>query len=164
MLRYGLISEVDYSIGRARVNFDDLEIVSDWLTLPKNIKENWFFPVNSQVAVLMHDNGEDGEILHLVPNEVDKDKYPKWANDHVEGIEFADGTKVTYDNSTKKLTVDSTGEIIMNCTKLTVNGTIEATGDVKAGLVSLQNHIHTATTVLTAGSVAVTGTITIAKP
>jgi phage baseplate assembly protein gpV len=141
MLRYGLISEVDYSIGRARVNFDDLEIVSDWLTLPKNIKENRYFEVNMQVAVLMHDNGEDGEIIHEVP--ADDVKPPLWASENVEGIEFKDGTKVTYDNSTKKLTIDAglTGELIFNCAKLTVSGDI--VGQIAGiGNVSLLTHVH----------------------
>lgn len=138
MLRYGIISEVDYSAGRARVNFDELDIVSDWLTLPKNIKENRYVEVNQQVAVLMHENGEDGEIIHEVPSK--DDKPPTWASASVEGVEFKDGTKVTYDNASKKLTVDAgTGELIFNCTKLTVSG------DVVAGInkISLVNHIHT---------------------
>ncbi len=141
MLRYGIISEVDYSIGRARVNFDELNIVTDWLTLPKTLKGNIFIPVNTQVSVLMHENGEDGEIINIVPNDADKDMYPKWATENVEGFEFKDGTKITYDNSTKKLTVDAglTGELVFNCAKLTVSG------DVIAGVekISLINHIHT---------------------
>jgi len=140
MLRYGIISEVDYSAGRARVNFDDTDIVSDWLTLPNGrIKSNWIYDTNKQVAVLMHSNGEDGEILGEVPSEIDTT--PTWANDHVEGFEFHDGTKVTYDNSTKKLTIDAgeSGELIFNCVKLTVSGDIIA-GDEN---VSLINHIHT---------------------
>ena len=139
MLRYGIISEVDYSAGRARVNEDELDIVTDWLTLPKDIKENKIYDVNTQVAFLIHENGEDGEILHTVP--CDTNKPPEWANDHVEGFEFHDGTKVTYDNSTKTLTIDAgtTGELIFNCVKLTVSG------DVIAGVekISLINHLHT---------------------
>ena len=59
---YGIISEVDYSKGIARVSIDELDIVTDWATLPKNKKQNWVFDIKSQVAVLIHDNGEDAEI------------------------------------------------------------------------------------------------------
>src|ERR1035437_6675212 len=105
MLRYGIISEVDYPAGRARVHFDESDIVSDWLGLPEGINANTIYDVTVQVAVEMHENGEDGEILHTVPS--DEKKRPSWANDHVEGFEFHDGTKVTYDNSTKQLTIDA---------------------------------------------------------
>lgn len=171
MLRYGVISEVDYKSGRARVNLDDLGIVTDWLTLPKNINENRFFDINTQVAVLIHENGEDGEILHTVPS--DEKLPPSWADENTEGYQFQDGTVIHYSKSTKKMTIvaGSSGfsELVvpgdLNVDgDITVSGDVKATGDVLAGTVSLKNHIHIATPALTAGSTPVTGTVTIAKP
>jgi phage baseplate assembly protein gpV len=142
MLKYGIISEINYEKGLAKVHFDELDIVTDWIGLPKNsIKENRLFEVNTQVAVIMHENGEDGEILHARSSE--NDLPPSWVNDNIEGIEFKDGTKITYDNSTGKLTVDAgiTSELIFNCLKLTVSGDIVGT-IAGVGKVSLLNHIH----------------------
>lgn len=139
MLKYGKISEVDYKQGRARVNFEDQGIVSDWLTLPDAINTVKNYPINAFVAVLMHDNGEDGEVLHRVIT--DAEQSPEWWNENTEGYRFKDGTSVYYDNSTKKLTIEAgnTGELIFNCKKLTVSG------DIIAGIkkISLIDHIHT---------------------
>jgi len=161
MLRYGIISEIKN--GRARVYFDEIDITSGWLTLPNSMSEIKDYPINCQVAVEMHPNGEDGEILHRTIT--DDENIPDWATVKVEGYKFSDGTSIYYDPSTKILNVNaSLNEIIFDCAKLTVKGTIEATGDVKAGLVSLQEHIHAATPELVAGDITVTGTITIEKP
>lgn len=163
MMRYGIISDVNYSKGEARVYFDEIDMVSGWLTLPQNINVNQHYAVNQQVAVMMHSNGEDGEILHTVPHEGNIP--PAWASENVEGYQFKDGSKVTYNSSTGTLTIDAPGKnLVFNCAKLTVNGEVEATGDVKAGSVSLKNHTHPNTFALTAGSTPVSGTITIAKP
>ena len=135
-MKYGIISQIDYSKGVAKVFIDELGIVTDWLTLPKNINENWVFNIKQQVAVIF--NGEDGEILHTVPST--NDNPPSWANDHVEGFQFKDGTKVIYDNTSKKLSIDAgAGTLEFTCSKLKV------TGDVVAGdnEISLLTHIHT---------------------
>lgn len=149
MLKYGILSEIDYSSGRARVFIDEDDIVTDWLTLPKNINENRVFAIKQQVAVLFHENNEDGEILHEVPTE---DIHPpSWANDHTEGVQFKDGTTVIYDSNSKKLKIDAgSGDIEFVCSKLTISGDINcskltASSDVIAGTtnVSLKNHTHT---------------------
>ena len=150
-LRYGIVSEVDYSTGKARVNFDEIGIVSFWLGMPKNIKQNMNLPINSQVAVIMHPNGEDGEILHEVSND---NQLNTWANEDIEGCEFKDGTKVTYNSVEKKLTIDLlSGEIILNCTKLIVNGMISATGNISTSMAV------TAVGEVSAASLAVTGAV-----
>ena len=149
MLKYGILSEIDYTAGRARVFIDEDDIVTDWLTLPKNINENRYFALKQQVAVLFHKNGEDGEILHEVPT--DETLPPSWANDHTEGVQFKDGTTVTYDSTSKKLKIDAgTGELEFVCSKLKISGNIECTkltasSDVVAGVtnISLTGHTHT---------------------
>ena len=141
MLKYGIISEVDYKAGRARVYFDEQDIVSGWLSIPDSINTVKSLPVNAQVAVLMHTDGENGEVLHRVIN--DEESAPEWASSDTEGFRFSDGTSVYYDSKTKKLTINAgtTGELEFNCAKLTVSG------DVVAGIekISLTNHIHTST-------------------
>ena len=165
MMRYGIISEVNYDKGEARVFFDELRMVSGWLTLPKNINANQYFAINTQVAVIMHENGEDGEILHSVPHEGNYP--PEWASEDVEGFQFKDGSKVTYNSNTGVLTVDAPAKhFIFNCAKITVNGEIEATGDVKAGSVSLKTHTHIVTggATMTAGGNPTVGTLTTSTP
>ena len=150
-LRYGIVSEVDYAKGKARVNFDEIGIVSFWLGMPKNIKQNMNLPINSQVAVIMHPNGEDGEILHEVSND---NQLNTWATEDIEGCEFKDGTKITYNSTTKKLQIDSSmGEIVLNCSKLTVNGMVSATGNIST-LMAV-----TAVGAVSAASLAVTGAV-----
>lgn len=147
-LRYGKISDVDYEKGVARVNFEEINIVSGWLGMPKYIRDNRVLEINTQVAVIMHDNGEDGEIIHERSND---SKLNTWATKDKEGIEFSDGTKIIYDNSTKKLEISSNlDEIILNCNKLTINGDIKATGNVKGlqviadnGVTSVKLSTHT---------------------
>lgn len=63
------------------------------------------------------------------------------------------GEVMIYDNHGHKITITNTGIVIdggghnitiNNAPKVVVNGDIEATGDIKAGTVSLKNHKHTA--------------------
>lgn len=148
-LRYGKISEVDYEKGVARVNFEEINIVSGWLGMPKYIRDNRIIKINTQVAVIMHSNGEDGEILHERSND---SQLNTWATKDIEGVEFSDGTKITYNNNTKKLEISSDlNEIILNCNKLTVNGDVVSSGTVKGAeveagsigaIIHLTTHMH----------------------
>lgn len=151
MLRYGLINELGtgLNLGFARVEFDELNIKSGWLSLPcsgsKGVKSWVTFEVNTQVAVLMHRDGEQGEIIGSTWSDVDAP--PTFANNHNRGIEFPDGTKIFYDWTAHKLTINSgaTGSIeIIGDVKIT--GKIEATKEVSAmsdtAKVNLSTHVH----------------------
>lgn len=116
MLRYGKISELgtDEWLGYARVNFDELNIVSYWLSLPcfgsKEVK-NWVsLPINTQVAVLMHPDNEQGKIIDAIWS--DTDTPPEWANETTRGIEFPDGMKIYYNWNEKKLYISAENSII----------------------------------------------------
>jgi phage baseplate assembly protein gpV len=86
----------------------------------------------------MHDNGEDGEILHEVPS--DDQLPPSWADDDHEGVTFKDGTTIIYDNANKILTINAiSAELHFNCTKLVVSGDVIAGSDN----ISLITHTHT---------------------
>jgi phage baseplate assembly protein gpV len=141
MLKYGIISETNFDTGRARVYFDELGITSGWLTLPDSMRMWKKWPINCQVAVEMHDNGEDGEVLHRVI--ADDEVVPSWVNEHTEGYQFSDGTAVYYDADAKKITINAPNrELEFNCTKLTVTGDIIA----GSGKISLIDHLHTSPT------------------
>jgi phage baseplate assembly protein V len=108
MLKYGKISEVDYAKGFARVDFDEINIVSGWLSLPtfstKGTKHFIPLEINTQVAVLMHPDGEQGEIIKAIWST--EDLPPAWADENTQGVQFSDGTKITYNQSTHKLIVE----------------------------------------------------------
>ena len=157
MLRYGLINELGTgeNLGFARVFFDELSIKSGWLSLPtsgtKGVKSWVTFPVETQVAVIMHRDGEQGEIIGSTWSDVDAP--PSFANDHTRGIEFPDGTKIYYDWNTHKLTISgATMEITGN---VKVNGSFEATQEISAMTltpatkVTLSKHIHIETGAIT---------------
>jgi len=135
MLRYGLINELgkNENLGFARVEFDELGIKTGWLSLPcsgsKSVKSWVTFPVNTQVAVLMHSDGEQGEIIGSTWS--DTDAPPSFASDKVRGIEFPDGTKIYYDWSSRKLTIDADKDIEIKCKDLKLTGDLEVTGSVK---------------------------------
>lgn len=111
MLKYGLINELGTgeNLGFARVEFDELEIKSGWLSLPcsgsKDVKSWVTFPVNTQVAVLMHSDGEQGEIIGSTWSDIDSP--PDFANATTRGIMFPDGNKIYYDWNAGKLFVTS---------------------------------------------------------
>jgi len=120
MLKYGIICEVDNAKGLARVHFDEIDIVSGWLSLPtQSTKGNKHFvpiAVTTQVAVLMHPDGEQGEIIKAIWS--DQDTPPSWADENTQGIEFEDGTIIQYIVSTHKLNV-----------QLCSGGSIETNGE-----------------------------------
>lgn len=146
MIHYGIISEIDYPNKLARVYIEASDIVTAWAVLPGALKSNRIFADKQQVAVIK--DNEEWIILGEIPTD---GSVPSWINDHTEGHEFSDGTKITYNTLTHTLTVSGVEEIVLNC-NLKVNGTI------KAGTVDLANHIHLAGTALISPSGPVTGT------
>lgn len=166
MIRYGKISEVDASKGRARVNFEEDEIVSDWLpiSMPTTLGNRFeFWPdVNMFVWCIMDENSEDGVIGGAL---YDDDNTPPVGDEDKSVITFKDGTTVTYDRSSSELTIECVGDIIIKCVNATIEasggvtvdtpqatftGSIEANGDITAGAttfpISLLTHKHTSST------------------
>lgn len=134
MLRLGIISELGSGDNRgyARVSFDEVGIVSDWLALPsagtRDVKQWIPVAVNTQVACLMDARCEQGAIVMALWSS--EDMPPEWAGPDTMGIEYADGTKVFYDAQAHRLTVDAPdADITISCRKLTVTGEVAITGD-----------------------------------
>jgi phage baseplate assembly protein gpV len=122
MIKAGLISEIgkDEWKGYARVFFDELNIVSYWLSLPcrntAGVKEWCPVELNQQVYVDMHPNGEDGQILYSIYS--DNQTPPDWATSENRGVEFPDGSKMYYDWNSHKYICSIEGEIVINGGKL----------------------------------------------
>lgn len=158
-LRFGRISEVDNDKGLVRVTFPDDGIVSPWLSpVMQNTKDTKFsspYDVNEHVVCAMDEHGETGCVLGALYSTVAQPtitggKY---------GVVFKDGSKVEFDPSNGKLTVDAQGEVTIKAAPkvvidgdLEVTGKIEANGDIKADgevtakasstITNLSTHIH----------------------
>jgi phage baseplate assembly protein gpV len=102
MIRYGLISELgeEGNAGYARVHFDDVDMVSDWLALPSvatKTAKHWIpIEVNSQVGCVIDDDTQQGFIAIVLWS--DTDTPPEWASEHTIGMQFADSTEMYYDS------------------------------------------------------------------
>ncbi len=137
MLRFGIISELGEgeNLGFARVAFDDSEIVSAWLPLPStNTKEikHWVpVAVNSQVACLMDEDGEQGTIYQVLWS--NDDTPPEWAGNNTHGVLFPDGTEIYYNHGNKTLTVKAPGaNLNFTCANLNIIGDVNVTGEIIA--------------------------------
>ena len=76
MLRFGIVSKLDYENCQARVNFKDDESTSFWLPVlqKKTLKDKFYYmPDIGETAVcLMDDKSEDGVILGSIYSSEDK--------------------------------------------------------------------------------------------
>lgn len=173
MLRYGIISEIDAAAGKARVHFNDDDIVSDWLPLivPKAMEDSFSFmpDVNEHVACMMDEHSEKGVVLGSIYS---KDVKPNGGSPDKWRVRFKDGTVIEYDRSAHKLFADVKGQVEVKAqgavkvdgqstvdVKATGNITAETTANatVKAVLVTLDAPNVQCTGILTAAQIAISG-------
>jgi phage baseplate assembly protein V len=145
MLMFGYISECDASKGLARVNFAADGIVSDWLpiavTKSKDDKFTYAFDINEHVCCLMEENMSNGVILCAIYD----GKNEAGGNKDKVSITFSDGGIVEYDRSNSKLTVNTSGEVDITASKVSISGDLEVSGKIEA-----QGNIESLTGNLTA--------------
>lgn len=150
-LRYGVISNVDYSKGLAKVKFEEDGIVSGWLSLvvpgSKDTKFSFPLAINEQVAVAMDEHLDRGVILGAFYH---RGKQPAITGGKF-GVEFPGGNRVEFDPGSNKLTIVASGDVeitgdVKITGDLTTTGKVEANGEVTAKKtstnVSLSTHIH----------------------
>src|ERR1044072_6250530 len=105
MIRFGFISEIDPTLGKARGNFPEDDLVTQPLPLvfPATSGDEYFVlpDLNTQVAVLMA-NADDGVILGALYN---AEKKPSQGAADKTYIKFKDGTLITYDRVAHKYTI-----------------------------------------------------------
>lgn len=157
MIKYGHISEVDASAGRARVNFVEDDIVSDWLAVSVQASlgnQVEFWPeVNTFVWCIMDENAEDGVIGGAIYDDSNK---PPVGNKDKSVITFKDGTKVEYDTSTSKLTIDCAGEVIV---KAAIKVRVDAPGAEFTGDITVEGGLSVNGGIDTSGSITATGEV-----
>lgn len=148
MIRFGNITEIDAAKGRARVHFEEDDLVSDWLPMAvksskSNKHESWY-DVGDFVACMMDQHSEDGVIVGAI---YDDNNIPPIGNPDVEAKTFSDGTVIKYDRSSSTLTIECVGEVTVQCTNATVQAdqvTIDAPQSEFTGDVSVQGQLSAA--------------------
>lgn len=140
MLKFGKIDAIQPETGRARVRFEDNGMVSDWIPVvvrkSKADKDFFMFDVGDHVACSMDEHCENGIIHGAIYDDANK---PSGVTGDTVGVEFSDGSKVTFDRATGKYTIDMKGEVTIKGTSkvkitcdLEVTGKITASGEIKA--------------------------------
>ncbi len=106
MLKFGVISDVDPVKGLVRVNFDDDEIVSNWIpvSVPRAADDEFAFPYdkNDHVWTVMDEHCENGVVGGSI---YDAKKKPSLGAPDLFYIKFKDGTVIKYDRAAHALTI-----------------------------------------------------------
>lgn len=107
MYRRAIVSAVDAQTARVRVRFPERQgLESGWLDVLQwaaHSDRAYGLPaIDSQVAVLMGENDEDGCVLGAIYSAADP---PPVSSAAKRGFEWADGARVEYDTATKVLSV-----------------------------------------------------------
>lgn len=131
MLRFGTISKIDADKCLAKVSFKEDGIETAWIPLlqknTKDTKHFHMFSIDEHVACMMDEHAENGVILGAIYSKNQNPGDVKGAD--IEGVQFSDGTKVSYNKATSELTVDCSGKVIINCTEATVTASSKVTLD-----------------------------------
>ncbi len=151
MIRFGTIAEVDLAAGRCVVDTGDVQTANvRWQEVRAGDTRTWSPPTVGEQVVLLCPGGEIDGAIAL--RGVHQDAFPPAGNSLRELIQFKDGAVLAYDPEAHVLdvTLPEGGTVNIIATggvniigDVTVQGKIDATGDVKAGSVSLQQHKHT---------------------
>lgn len=157
LIRLGTIATVDLAAKRCTVLFGDEDDEDGgatsppvrWLAPRCGKTKVWSPPSEGEQVVLLCPDGQLAAAIALVG--IDQDAFPLPAWGLIEGVEFADGARISYDPEGHALTatlpaggtalIEAPGGMTIRGA-LTVEGTITASEDVLAGDISLKNHKH----------------------
>ena len=134
--RIGIVSEVDPEKCTVRVTFPAYdEMVSPPLRVlvpsTRDTKHFYLPTVNSQVVVLLADDGAEGVVLGSIYTQRDPTDGDLQA-EGVSGVVFGDGSRVIYDEGSSTLTIDSRSDVVVTVDQ---DCTIDATrnGELNSG-------------------------------
>jgi len=148
LFRIGIVCDLDPLGQRIRANFDDLGTESPWMQIPAFGAHGddyyWMPEIDEQVACFFMPTGNaEGYVLFSVRGDTNT---PKAGNENKRYIRFADGGIVEYDKGSSTLTIEAKNIIIKGniaiTGKMTSTGGLNSQGDVIAGGVSLETHVH----------------------
>ena len=159
MLRYGTVKAVDQASGRVVVAVGEIETDEiRWLERRAGQTRTYSPPSVGEQVLLLCPSGEIAGAIAV--GGVPQDAHPLPGNGSRELIEFADGAVLAYDPEAHALDVvlpdgasiaiRSSGGVSIDASSggLTIKGDVQvdgkltATGDVKSGEISLQQHKH----------------------
>ncbi|MDK4531046.1 phage baseplate assembly protein V [Kingella kingae] len=171
-LQFGTVAEVDDKKHAVRVDLPALEnLQTDWLpviTLGAGGNQFYCLPdVGALVACVLDARGESGVCLGAIYN--DADPVPATSRDiHV--LQYTNGTRIQHNRKTGDVLIKTKGVVTIDADTVvqktltvnglltytagmagsggsgaaaTISGSLKATGDISAGAISLQNHVHT---------------------
>jgi len=135
IFRVGRVAAIDLSAGRVKVSFAGVTTAwLPWMAARAGAVKDWNPPsVGEQVCVC----SPSGEINlgFVMPGAIPYDANP--APDVRAGVH-----KITLPaGGSYEISVGSVNLVLADG-KITLNGDIEVTGDIKAGSISLRNHVH----------------------
>jgi phage baseplate assembly protein V len=135
IFRVGRIAEVNRTTGRVKVAFQGATTAwLPWMTGRAGVVKDWNPPTVGEQVVVCSPMGEI-EAGFIMPGSINYDDNPAPdTRENVQKITLPSGG--SYEISVGGMT------LVMAGGKLTLNGTIEVTGDVKAGSISLKDHTH----------------------
>lgn len=143
MLKFGIITEVDFVKGLARVNFPEDEFVSGWLKMSvmRSGQDNFSFPfdVNEHVYCLMDEGWEYGVVVGSI---YDEKNLPDGSSEGKLKLSFGDNTAIIYDRKTSILSFDIKGKVNIECNEanLTSSGAINIEGN-KVNITAIETNI-----------------------
>ncbi|MDK4575410.1 phage baseplate assembly protein V [Kingella kingae] len=171
-LQFGTVAEVDDKKHAVRVDLPALEnLQTDWLpviTLGAGGNQFYCLPdVGALVVCVLDAQGESGVCLGAIYN--DADPVPETSRDiHV--LQYTNGTRIQHNRKTGDVLIKTNGMVTIDADTVvqktltvnglltytagmagsggsgaaaTISGSLKATGDISAGAISLQNHVHT---------------------
>ena len=161
--REGVVVSVDHAAGNCRVQIGDI-LSGDlpWIERAAGTTRTWCPPsVGEQVTIM---SPEADLERGYVSGSLFSDAHPApWDNAHAVGIVFSDGAYISYDAAKGELVavLPGAGKALIEAPGGTtfrgpvriegklettddaaIGGKVAASGDVKAGSVSLQGHVH----------------------
>lgn len=135
LFRIGRVAEVNRTTGRVKVAFQGVTTAwLPWMTGRAGAVKDWNPPSVGEQVVVCSPSGEIGAGF-IMPGSINyDDQAAPDSRENVQKITLPAGG--AYEISVGGMTLVLAGG------KLTLNGSIEVTGDVKAGTISLRNHTH----------------------
>lgn len=108
----GRVVAIDYHKGMVRVEYPENGTVSPWLSVyvgrNKGVKDYSMPELNEIGIVGIYDNSYEGVYLGATTSD---DEMPSVIGKGIHIREYSDGTKILYDENSKKITVSSAGDI-----------------------------------------------------
>lgn len=132
---------VEVKTDKSLVKVDVLGRITDWLPVlqqANSFKRQFVSLRKNQQVVVLANRVVIGSIFNVDCSE------PDGANEHIDIVEYEDGTRVEYDSEAKTLKVDAVGDLHITCknavvkadhfdveaTDMTFTGTTTFTGDI----------------------------------